>query len=124
MSLNINDKKLIEKLNECKENGELSQYPKTLLRNSCTVRVNPDDYLQTDEFIIISPYANLPRNIYLYGKGDYDSDNIYINFWFDTFFKTIETGVICPEKFKKSDIIYEFTLGLTKEFRRSAYNRL
>ncbi len=125
MSLNIKDKNIFTKLNKLQESGELKKYPKALLRNNCRVRVNPDDYLMTDEFILISPYFNLPRDIYIYGKQGREAcseDNIYLNYWLDVFFKTIENGQICPNQFKKSNLKFELTIGISKEFRQIAYN--
>lgn len=124
MSLNINDRHITEKLKTLQESGELKKYPTALLRNNCRVRINSDDYLKSDEFILISPYSNLPRDIYIYGKrtGSNSEDNIYLNYWLDVFLKTIEKGQICPEQFKKSELKFELTLGISKEFRRRAYN--
>ena len=124
MSLNIKDNKFDDKLNQLLENEELKKYHTILLTNSCRVRVNPDDYLMTEDFILVSPYFNLPRSIYIYGKAEETNseDNIYLNYWFDVFSKTIEKGNIIPQQFKKSEIKYELTIGLSKEFRGRAYN--
>lgn len=124
MSLNIKDRNLIEKLSLLQESGELKKYPLGLLRYNCTVKVNPDDYLKADEFMICSSYSNLPRNIYLYGKGDnYNSeDNIYLNYWLDVFFKTIENGKIYPQQFDKSQSKFELTIGISRVFREKAYS--
>lgn len=123
MSLNIKDKNINKKLKELQESGELKKYPAALLRNSCRVRVNADDFLIEDEFILVSPYFNLPRDIYIYGKQGYQTeDNIYLNYWLDIFYKTIENGLICPQQFKKSELKFELTIGMSKEFRTKAYN--
>ena len=68
MLLNVKNKNIVEKLKKLDETGEFKKYPNLLLKSNCIVRVNSDDYLYNDEFIVISPYLNLPRAIYLYGK--------------------------------------------------------
>lgn len=124
MSLNINDENIRDELKSLQESGELKRYPTALLRNNCTVRINPDDYLTADEFIVISSYSNLPRNIYIYGKGreSYTGDDIYLNYWLDIFLKTIEHGKIYPQQFEKSKLKYELTIGISNVFRAKAYN--
>ena len=123
MSLNINDENIKDELKSLQESGELKKYPIALLRNNCTVRVNPDDYLKSDEFIIISSYSNLPRNIYIYGKGrqTYSGDDIYLNYWLYIFLKTIEKGEIYPHQFEKSQLKFELAIGISNEFRAKAY---
>ena len=69
MLLNVNTKYIYKRLNKLNESGEFRKYPSIFLRNSCRVRVNKDDYLTEDEFFISSPYMNLPREIYVYGKN-------------------------------------------------------
>ena len=92
MLLNVNTKYIYKRLNKLNESGEFRKYPSIFLRNICRVRVNADDYLIEDEFFISSPYMNLPREIYVYGKKltkSNDENNIYINYWLDIFLKTI-----------------------------------
>ena len=80
MPLNVKSKKIFEKLNTLNESGEFKKYPGSMLRNNSIVRVNPDDYLMADEFFIVSPYCNLPKKIYLYGKRSSNDDNIFLNY--------------------------------------------
>ena len=125
MLLNVNTKYIYKRLNKLNESGEFRKYPSIFLRNSCRVRVNKDDYLTEDEFFISSPYMNLPREIYLYGKKltkSNDENNIYINYWLDIFLKTIEKGYICPKQFKKSTNHYELAIGIPFEYRRMAFS--
>lgn len=124
MSLNIKDRNIMRKLTLLQESGEFKKYPVGLLRYNCTVKVNPDDYLRADEFMIISSYSNLPRSIFIYGKGkDCNSeDNIYLNYWLDVFFKTIENGKIYPHQFEKSQSKLELTVGISRIFRGKAYH--
>ena len=125
MLLNVNTKYIYKRLNKLNESGEFKKYPSIFLRNSCRVRVNKDDYLTEDEFFISSPYMNLPREIYLYGKKltkSNDENNIYINYWLDIFLKTIEKGYICPKQFKKSTNHYELAIGIPFQYRRMAFS--
>lgn len=123
MPLNVKSKNIIEKLNMLDETGDFKKYPMMMLRNTARVRVNPDDYLMKDDFMIVSPYFNLPREIYLYGKKGSSAveDNIYFNYWMDVFVRTIEHGYINYDKFEKSNSKYEMTIGIPFEFRKSAY---
>lgn len=115
----IDDAESITKINSTKK------YPDCLLSNTCIVKVNDDDYLSQDEFMIYSDQPVLPRHIYLYGKkhivGDKDSDNLYLNYWLEVFTKTIETGNICSMEFKKNNSKVELTIGLPFEFRMHAF---
>lgn len=125
MLLNVNTKYIYKRLNKLNESGEFRKYPSIFLRNSCRVRVNKDDYLTEDEFFISSPYMNLPREIYVYGKKltkSNDENNIYINYWLDIFLKTIEKGYICPKQFKKSTNHYELAIGIPFQYRRMAFS--
>lgn len=125
MLLNVNTKYIYKRLNKLNESGEFRKYPSIFLRNSCRVRVNKDDYLTEDEFFISSPYMNLPREIYLYGKKltkSNDENNIYINYWLEVFLRTIEKGYICPKQFKKSTNHYELAIGIPFQYRRMAFS--
>ncbi len=125
MLLNVNTKYIYKRLNKLNESGEFRKYPSIFLRNSCRVRVNKDDYLTEDEFFISSPYMNLPREIYVYGKKltkSNDENNIYMNYWLDIFLKTIEKGYICPKQFKKSTNHYELAIGIPFQYRRMAFS--
>ena len=125
MLLNVNTKYIYKRLNKLNESGEFRKYPSIFLRNSCRVRVNKDDYLTEDEFFISSPYMNLPREIYLYGKKltkSNDENNISINYWLDIYLKTIEKGYICPKQFKKSTNHYELAIGIPFQYRRMAFS--
>lgn len=125
MLLNVNTKYIYKRLNKLNESGEFRKYPSIFLRNSCRVRVNKDDYLTEDEFFISSPYMNLPREIYLYGKKltkRNDENNIYMNYWLEVFLRTIEKGYICPKQFKKSTNHYELAIGIPFQYRRMAFS--
>lgn len=124
MLLNVNTKVIYRKLKKLDESGEFRKYPSLFLRNSCRVRVNKDDYLKEDEFFISSPYMNLPREIYVYGKKSKrnDENNIYINYWLEIFLKTIENGYICPNHFKKTTNKYELAIGIPYQYRRMAFS--
>lgn len=123
MQLDIQDEKIIDKLKLLDQTGEFKKYPTAMLRNSSTVKVNPDDFFLEDEFIIVSPYCNLPKNIYIYGKKTMlgQTNDIYCNYWMDIFLKTIEKGNISQDYFSKSTNKYELTIGLPHEYRRKAY---
>lgn len=123
MQLNIKDKDILKKLDLLNVSGEFSKYPTLMLRNSSRVRVNPDSYLLDDDFIVVSPYFNLPREIYLYGKKDGEENGIYVNYWMTIFLNTIEKGMLCNDKFHKSISKYELTIGLPLEFRHKAYKQ-
>ncbi len=125
MLLNVNTKYIYKRLNKLNESGEFRKYPSIFLRNSCRVRVNADDYLIEDEFFISSPYMNLPREIYVYGKKltkSNDENNIYMNYWLEVFLQTIEKGYICPKQFKKSTNHYELAIGIPFQYRRMAFS--
>lgn len=125
MLLNVNTKYIYKRLNKLNESGEFRKYPSIFLRNSCRVRVNKDDYLTEDEFFISSPYMNLPREIYVYGKKltkSNDENNIYMNYWLEVFLRTIEKGYICPKQFKKSTNHYELAIGIPFQYRRMAFS--
>lgn len=123
MLLNVKSKKIFEKLNTLNESGEFKKYPGSMLRNNSRVRVNPDDYFMSDEFFIVSPYCNLPREIYLYGKRSSNDDNIFLNYWMNIFLKSIENGYLNYEHFDKSTSKYELTIGIPYNFRRRAFER-
>lgn len=123
MPLNVKSNNILDRLNMLDATGEFERYPNAMLRKTSIVKVNPDDFLIEDEFIIASPFCNLPKEIYLYGKNTRDSyeDNIYFNYWMEVFLNTIEKGYLYHDKFDKSLSKYELTIGLPYEFRRSAY---
>ena len=123
MPLNVKSKKIFEKLNTLNDSGEFKKYPGSMLRNNSIVRVNPDDYLMADEFFIVSPYCNLPKEIYLYGKRGSNDDNIFLNYWMNIFLKSIENGYLNYEHFDKSTSKYELTIGIPYNFRRRAFER-
>lgn len=106
MPLNVKSNSIIEKLNHLDQTGEFKKYPTKLLGCTATVKVNADAYLLEDEFIVVSPYCNLPRNIYIYGKktkSDFE-DYIFFNYWMNVFLKTIEHGYIEQDNFRKEYI--------------------
>lgn len=123
MPLNVKSKKIFEKLNTLNDSGEFKKYPGSMLRNNSRVRVNPDDYFMSDEFFIVSPYCNLPREIYLYGKRGASDDAIYLNYWMNVFLKSIETGNLIYDRFNKSDSPNELTIGIPYNFRMNAFRR-
>lgn len=123
MLLNVNSKKIMEKLEKLDKDGEFKKYPGNRLSSSSLVRVNPDDYLTGDEFFIVSPYCNLPREIYLYGKRGASDDAIYLNYWMNVFLKSIETGNLIYDRFNKSDSPNELTIGIPYNFRMNAFRR-
>ena len=62
---NIEDEREIKKLTYSKR---FTEYPNMFLSNICEVRVNPDDFLQENNFIIKCRSKILPRQILIYGK--------------------------------------------------------
>lgn len=122
MQLNVKSNNIKNKLEQLNIDGEFIKYPDIFKRNNCLVRVNGDDYLNTDEFLIVSSKFNLPRQIFLYGKKESNENIIYLNQWMDIFLDTIENGYISRSDFKKSYLKYELAIGIPYEFRRKAYN--
>lgn len=120
---NIKDKHIKVKLLRSRR---FTKYPEMFLSNTCTVKVNKDDYLFKDEFIIQCKNKLLPRKIYLYGKKENgpSSDNIYLNHWFPVFLHTIEEGYLVQSNFEKSNSPMELTIGLPIEYRMTAFNYL
>lgn len=118
---NVQDKREIKKLTNSKR---FSKYPSMFLRNTCEVRVNPDDGFKKDKFILYSKTNNLPRKIYLYGKKTkIDEENdIYLNYWLEVFLKTVEEGNLCKYDFEKSDSKLELCIGLPSKYRVYAFN--
>lgn len=123
MPLNVRSQNILSKLTLLNDTGEFKKYPTSMLRNSARVRVNRDSYLVEDDFIIVSPYCNLPREIYIYGKntGSTGEDNIFLNYWMPVFLNTVENGYLNCENFKKSTSKYEMTIGLPYSYRSKAY---
>ena len=64
MPLNVRSQNILSKLTLLNDTGEFKKYPTSMLRKSARVRVNRDSYLVEDDFIIVSPYCNLPREIW------------------------------------------------------------
>ena len=62
---NIKSKRDIKKLNNSKR---FIKYPDMFLSNTCSVRVNGDEFLNAEEFIICSKYKVLPRKLCIFGK--------------------------------------------------------
>ena len=123
MPLNVKSNDLLGRLNFLDKAGEFKKYPTSMLRNSAKVRVNSDSFLLEDEFIIVSPYSNLPREIYIYGKktDQYSENDIFFNYWMPVFLNTIENGYLNYDKFNKSNSKFELTIGLPFEYRCKAY---
>lgn len=123
MSLNVKSQNILSKLSMLNDAGEFKRYPTSMLRNNARVRVNHDSYLEEDDFIIVSPYFNLPREIYIYGKKtrSSDEDSIYLNYWMPVFLNTVENGTLNYGQFEKSFSKYEMTIGLPYLYRCKAY---
>lgn len=119
---NTNDKHIMQKLLNSKR---FTKYPDMFLSNTCTVKVNPDDYFYNDEFTIECKNACLPRKIYLYGKKgrSYEGESyLYLNYWLPIFLKTIEKGYMVKNDFSKSSLPIELTIGLPFGYREKALN--
>lgn len=120
---NVCDKRMIKKLENSKR---FMKYPEMFLSNTCKVRVNSDDFLLKDEFIIQSKYRILPRRINLYGKKSISNsnseDNLYLNYWMPVFLKTVERGNLIKYDFPKSDSKQELCIGLSFKYRAFAFN--
>lgn len=120
---NTSDKRMIKKLTGSKR---FLKYPNMFLNTTCQVRVNGDDALQQDEFIIRSKNKILPRKIYIYGKKTKDSreeDSLFLNYWMEIFFKTVEKGYLCKHEFEKSNSKLELCIGLPLRYRIKAFGR-
>jgi len=126
MPYNVSHKNILKKLNIANETGRFKKYPDFLLGKTCLVKVNGDDYLRQDEFMIKADFPILPRSIIVYGKkhrpSEDDTDNIYLNYWLEVFIKTIECGKMTNRLFKKSSSKNELTIGLPLTFRMNAFN--
>lgn len=122
MPLNVKSQNILSKLTLLNNTGEFKKYPTSMLKNNSRVRVNRDSYLVEDDFIIVSPYFNLPREIYIYGKST-GEDNIFLNYWMPVFLNTVENGYLNFESFKKSTSKYEMTIGLPYSYRSKAYSK-
>lgn len=118
---NVNDKHLKVKLLQSKRFTKYSDY---FLSNTCTVRVNADDFFIGDEFVIQCKNKILPRRIYLYGKKNTSpvDDCIYLNYWLPVFLNTVEEGYLVKNDFEKSNSSMELAIGLPLEYRKSAFN--
>lgn len=117
----VSDKRILKKLTN---NKRFIKYPDMFLSKTCRVRVNPDEYLRADEFII-QGNTLLPRTIYLYGKRTADvlqESCLYLNYWMPVFLKTIENGNLCKSDFNKSSSKLELTIGLPLKYRYEAFN--
>lgn len=121
LQYNIENSKDVKRL-DCSK--RFLKYPNMFLSEICDVRVNGDDFLNSDEFIIHSRKKALPRKIYLYGKKgrENNSDNLYLNYWMKIFLKTVEKGNLYKYDFEKSDSKIELCIGLPLVFRYEAYN--
>ncbi len=126
MQYDVSKKNIIRRLNNANESGKFKKYPDFLLGKTCLVKVNGDDFLKKEEFMIKADYPVLPRSIVVYGKkhkpSEDDTDNIYINYWMEIFLKTIECGKIQNRQFKRSANKNELTIGLPLMFRMNAFN--
>src|SRR5699024_9865453 len=100
LKYNMEDQKDIKKLDYSKR---FLKYPDMFLVKSCEVKVNGDDFLKADSFIIYCKKKVLPRKIYLYGKKgkECDGDNLYLNYWLKVFLKTVEKGNLYKQDFEK-----------------------
>lgn len=119
---NIQDKKAIKRL---MYSNRFRKYPDIFLNTTSNVRVNNDEGLIADEFIIKSKYRILPRKIYIYGKKTFcreDENNLYLNYWLSVFLNTVEFGNLCKTDFVKSDSKMELTIGLPLKYRLDAFS--
>ena len=98
----VQNKRDVKKLYHSKR---FPKYPDMFLSNTCQIRVNPDELLKQDEFVICSKSKILPKKIYLYGKktNHQEENNIYLNYWTNIFLKTVEKGSLDKYDFNKSD---------------------
>ena len=118
---NVSDKRMIKKLSNSKR---FLKYPDMFLNTTCQVRVNGDDGLRQDEFIIRSKNKILPRKIYIYGKKSREKgeeDCLFLNYWMQIFFKTVENGYLYKHNFEKSNSKLELTIGLPLKYRLKAF---
>lgn len=126
MPYDVSKKNIRKKLNIANESGKFKKYPDFLLGKTCLVKVNGDDCLIQEEFMIRADFPILPRSIVVYGKkhrpSEDDTDNIYLNYWLEIFLKTIECGKIHNRLFKKSTNKNELAIGLPFMFRLNAFN--
>lgn len=126
MQYDVSKKSVIKRLYNANESGNFKKYPDFLLGKTCLVKVNGDDYLKQEEFMIRADFPILPRSIVVYGKkhkpSEDDTDNIYLNYWLEIFLKTIECGKMHKRVFKKSKNKNELTIGLPLMFRLNAFN--
>ncbi len=122
LKYNMEDLKDIKKLDYSKR---FLKYPDMFLGKNCEVKINGDDFFRADSFIICCKKKVLPRRIYIYGKKgrDYDSDNLYLNYWLKVFLRTVEKGNLFKQNFEKSDSKIELCIGLPYKFRRDAFRR-
>ena len=118
---NVEDEREMKKLTFSKR---FTKYPDMFLTNSCEVKVNADDFLQENSFIIKCNLKILPRKIFLYGKKNrnYIDDDLFLNYWMDIFLKTVEKGYLHKYDFQKSSLKTELCIGLPLEFRRRAFD--
>lgn len=116
----VQNKRDVKKLYHSKR---FPKYPDMFLSNTCQIRVNPDELLKQDEFVICSKSKILPKKIYLYGKktNHQEENNIYLNYWTDIFLKTVEKGSLYKYDFNKSDSKLEMCIGLPLKYRGAAF---
>lgn len=126
MHYDVSKKNTIKRLYKADESGTFNKYPDFLLGRTCLVKVNGDDYLKQEEFMIKADTPILPRSIILYGKkhkqGEDDTDNIYLNYWMEVFLKTIENGKIYKRLLNRKLNKNELTVGLPLMFRLNAFS--
>ena len=126
MQYDVSKKNIIKRLYRANESGKFKKYPDFLLGKTCLVKVNGDDCLVQEEFMIRADFAILPRSIVVYGKkhkqGEDDTNNIYLNYWLEIFLKTIECGKMQNRVFKKTANKNELAIGLPIMFRLNAFN--
>ena len=119
---NIKNRKDIKKLTNSKR---FVKYPDMFLSKTCSVRVNGDEFLNSDEFVICSKNKVLPRKICVFGKKNTgykrNENDIYLNYWLNIFLKTVEEGNLCKYDFTKVQSKLELSIGLPLEYRRTAF---
>lgn len=117
---NVKDKRDLKKIEFSKR---FIKYPDMFLSETCLVRVNKDDFLKEDEFTIQSKLKILPRKICVYGKKTKISEenDLFLNYWINIFFKTVENGNLCKYDFSKCNSKLEMCIGLPYEYRCNAF---
>lgn len=122
LQYDLNDKRAIKRLLNSKR---FIKYPDMFLSNTCTVKVNNDEYLEKDEFVIKCKNPVLPRRIFIYGKKERTKteNTLYLNYWMKVFLQTIESGLLFNYDLEnKNKDLTELRIGLSYLFRMNAFH--